>query len=49
MNEQRKTTLPKALELTMLGDAAGGRKLSFRSGSTLFGSDQRAYPLVFPY
>lgn len=43
-----KVMLPKALELTMLGDAAGGGTFSLRNGSTLFGSDQIGYPLIFP-
>lgn len=45
----RKILLPKTFALTMLGDAAGGRTFSFRNGSTLFGSDQIGYPLIFPY
>lgn len=41
--------LPKALALTMLGLAAGGGTFSLRNGSTLFGSDEIGYPLIFPY
>lgn len=40
--------LPKALELTMLGLAAGGGMFSLRNGSTRFPSDQTGYPLIFP-
>lgn len=47
VSEGRK--LPKALELTMLGHAGGGGTFSLRNGSTLLGSYQIGYPLIFPY
>lgn len=40
--------LPNAFAFTMLGDAAGGGAFSLRNGSTLFGSAQTGYFLIFP-